>query len=65
MGKAESAERPDGVGEERLGSVERADVAELGGKLGPAGGLDCSAGFESEIVKVGLPFVGEESPFAE
>ena len=65
MGKAEGAERTDGVGEEGLGSVERADVTEFGGELGPAGGLDGAAGFECEIVEVGLPIVGGESAFAE
>jgi hypothetical protein len=65
MGKAEGAERADGVGEEGLGSVERADVSEFGGQLGPAGGLDGATSFESEIVEVGLPFVGEESAFVE
>ena len=65
MGKAEGAERTDGVGEEGLGPVEGADVTELGGELGPAGGLDGPARFECEIVEVGLPIVGGESAFVE
>ena len=65
MGKAEGAERTDGVGEEGLGPVKGADVTELGGELGPAGGLDCSARFECEIVEVGLPIVGGEPAFLE
>lgn len=65
VGKAEGAKRADGIGEERLGAVERADVAELGGELGPAGGLDGAAGFEGEIVEVGFPIVGGEATFAE
>ena len=65
VGKAEGAKRADGIGEERLGAVERADVAELGGELGPAGGLDGAAGFEGEIVEVGFPLVRGEATFAE
>ena len=65
MGKAEGAEGADGIGEEGLGPIERTDVAEFGGQLGPPGGLDSSARFECEIVEVGLPIVGGESAFAE
>ena len=65
MGEPEGAERADGVGEEGLGPVKGADVTELGGELGPAGGLDSSARFEGEIVEVGLPIVGGEPAFAE
>ena len=65
VGKAEGAKRADGIGEERLGAVERADVAELGGESGPAGGLDGAAGVEGEIVEVGFPIVGGETTFAE
>ena len=65
MGKAEGAERTDGVGEEGLGPVEGADVTEFGGELGPAGGLDGSAGFEGEIVEVGFPVVGGKPTFSE
>ena len=65
VGKAEGAERADGIGEKRLRAVERADVAEVGGELGPAGGLDGAAGFEGEIVEVGFPIVGGETTFAE
>jgi len=52
VSKAEGAKRADGIGEERLGAVERADVAEVRGELGPAGGLDCAAGFKGEIIEV-------------
>ena len=65
VGKAESAERADGVGEEGLGPVKGADVTELGGKLGPAGGLDGATRFEGEVIEVGLPIVGGEPAFAE
>jgi len=65
MRKAEGAEGTDGVGEKRLGPVEGTDVTEFGGQLGPARGLDRPAGFEREVVEVGLPFVGKESTFAK
>ena len=65
MGKAEGAERADGVGEEGLGPVKGTDVTEFGSELGPAGGLDGAARFEGEIVEVGLPIVGGESAFVE
>jgi len=65
VGKTESAKRANGIGEERLRAVERADVAEVRGELGPAGGLDGAAGFEGEIVEVGFPIVRRETTFAE
>ena len=65
VSKAEGAKRADGIGEKRLGAVERADVAEFGGELGPTGCLDSAAGFEGEIVKVGFPIVGGEATFTE
>ncbi len=65
VGKAEGAERADGVGEEGLGPVKRTDITEFRSELGPTGGLDGAASFECEIVEVGLPFVGGESAFAE
>lgn len=65
VGKAEGAKGTDGVREKRLRAVERADVAELGGELGPAGGLDSATGFEGEIVEVGFPIVEGEATFAE
>ena len=52
VGKAEGAKRADGIGEERLRAVKRADVSEVGAELGPAGSLDGAAGFEGEIVEV-------------
>ena len=55
----------DGVGEEGLGAVEGANVTKFGGELGPAGGLYGAAGFEREIVEVGLPIVGGEPAFTE
>ena len=65
VGEAESAEGADGVGKEGLGPVEGADITEFGGELGPAGGLYGAAGFEREIVEVGLPIVGGEPAFTE
>ena len=65
VGKAESAERTDGVGEEGLGPIKGTDVTEFRSELSPAGGLDGAASFEREIVEVGFPVVGGESAFVE
>lgn len=53
--------RTHGVGEQRVRSVERIDVAEFRCELCPAGGLDCTACLQREVVEVTLPLIGGET----